>query len=127
MKCLYRDFRHLTKLSIYTSVLGGYIEANFSRSFFPTIFFSELIFMRAGGRGASPGNLSLLFLIVTVVALVLFRSQDVAPPFDKPRLIEKLSLKLYLRLHVLSQDCTYFFLYFSGIPHQKRILQILFT
>ncbi len=30
--------------------MGGYIEAKFSRSFFP----------RAGGKGASPGNLSLL-------------------------------------------------------------------
>ncbi len=37
--------------------------------------------MRAGGKGALPGKLSLLFLIVKAVALVLFRSQDVAPPF----------------------------------------------
>ena len=74
---------------------------------FPTLFpaiFSELIFMRAGGKVASPGNLSLLFPIVKVVALVFFRSQDVAPPFDKPRLIGKLSLKLYWELHVVSQD-----------------------
>ncbi len=59
-------------------------------------------YMRAGGKGASPVNLSLLFLIVKVMALVLFRSQDVALPFDKPRLIEKLSLKLYRQLHVVS-------------------------
>ncbi len=37
---------------------------------------------------------------------MLFRSQDVAPPFDKPRLIEKLSLQLYRQMHVLSLDCT---------------------
>ncbi len=37
--------------------------------------------MRSGGKGASPGDLSLLFHIVKVAALVLFRSQDVAPPF----------------------------------------------
>ncbi len=55
-------------------VLGGYIQTNF-----PAIV-SELIFMRAGGKGVSPGNLSLLFLIVKAVALVLFRFQDVAPP-----------------------------------------------
>ena len=63
--------------------------------------------MRAGGKGASPGNPSLLFLIVKAVALVVFRSQDVATPFDKPALIVKLSLKLYWQLHVLSQDCDY--------------------
>ena len=60
------------------------------KPFFPLFFtaiFSELIFMRAGGKGASPGNLYLVFLIVTAVALVLFKGQDVAPPFDKPRLI----------------------------------------
>ena len=56
--------------------------------------------MRAGGKGTSPGKLSLLFLIVKAVALVIFRSQDVAPPFDKLSLIEKLSLKLYRQLHV---------------------------
>ncbi len=60
--------------------------------------------MRSGGKGASPGDLALLFPIVKVVALVLFRSQDVAPPFDKPRLIGKLSLQLYRQLHVLSLD-----------------------
>ncbi len=63
------------------TVLGDYIQANFSRH-----FFSE---MRAGGKGTSPGDLSLLFLIVKSVTLVLFRSQDVALPFDKLRLIEK--------------------------------------
>ena len=70
------------------TILGGCILANFSRSFSPP-FFSELISTRAGGKVASPGNLSLVFLIVTAVALVLFRSQDVALFFDKPRLIEK--------------------------------------
>ena len=60
--------------------------------------------MRAGGKGASPGNLSLLFPIVKVVALVLFRSQDVPVTFDKPGLMEKLSLELYRQLHVVSQD-----------------------
>ncbi len=60
--------------------------------------------MRAGGKGALPGNLSLLFIIVKAVALVLFRSQDIPPTFDKPRLIDKLSLKLYTQLHVESQD-----------------------
>ena len=59
--------------------------------------------MRAGGRGASAGNVSLSFLIVKTVALVLSRSQDVAPHFDMPRLIEKLSLKLYRQLHVMIQ------------------------
>ena len=57
--------------------------------------------MRSGGKGASPGDLSLLFHIEKVVALVLFGSQDVAPPFDKP----KLSLQRYMQLHVLSIDC----------------------
>ena len=60
--------------------------------------------MRSGGKGASSGGLSLLFHIVNVVALVLFRSQDDAPPFDKPRLMEKLSLQLYTQVHVLSLD-----------------------
>ena len=61
--------------------------------------------MRAGGRDGSPGKLSMLFLIVQAVALVLFRSQYVTLPFDKPRLIQKISLKLYRQLHVVSQDC----------------------
>ncbi len=61
--------------------------------------------MRAGGKGASPGNRPLLFLIVKAVALVLFRSQDVPLTFDKPRLIEKLSFKLYRQMHVVSRDC----------------------
>ncbi len=60
--------------------------------------------MRAGGNGASPGNLTLSFSIVKLVALVLFRGQDIAMPFDKPRVIEKLSLKLYGWLHGVSQD-----------------------
>ncbi len=60
--------------------------------------------MRVGGKGVPPGNLSLLFFIVKAVALVLFGSQDVALPFYKARLIDKLSLKLYWQLHVLSQD-----------------------
>ncbi len=64
--------------------------------------------MRSGGKGASPGDISLLFHIVKVVALVLFRSQDVAPPFGKPRLIEKLPLQLYKQMHVLSLDCFLF-------------------
>ncbi len=41
------------------------------------------------------------------MALVLFRSQDVALLFDKPRLIGKLSLKLYRQLPVVRQDWTY--------------------
>ncbi len=61
--------------------------------------------MTTGGKDASPGNLSLLFLSVKAVALVLFRSQDVSPSFDKPRLIEQLPLKLYRQLHVVRQDC----------------------
>ena len=61
--------------------------------------------MRSGGKGASPGYLSLLFHIVKVVALVLFRSQAVALPFDKPRLLGKLSLQFYRRMHVLSLNC----------------------
>ncbi len=61
--------------------------------------------MRSGGKGASPGDLSLLFHIGKGVALVLFRSQDVVPPFDKPRLIGKLQLQLYRQMHVLSLDC----------------------
>ena len=60
--------------------------------------------MRAGGKGESPGNLSMLFLIVRAAALVVFRSQDVPLTFHKPRLIEKLLLKLYRQLHVMSQD-----------------------
>ncbi len=60
--------------------------------------------MSAGGKGVSPGDLSLLFLIVKAVPLVLFTSQDVALPFDKTKLIEKLSLELYRQLHVVSQD-----------------------
>ena len=60
--------------------------------------------MRFGGKGGSPGDLSLLFHIVKVVALVLFRSQDVAPPINKLRLIGKLSLQRYVQLHVLSLD-----------------------
>ena len=58
-------------------------------------------------QGASPGNPTLLFLIVKAVALVLSRSQDVPLTFDKPRLIEKMLLKLYRQLHVVSQDCLY--------------------
>ncbi len=61
--------------------------------------------MRSGVKGESPGDLSPLFHIVKVVALVLFRSQDVALPFHKPRLIGKLSLQRYRQLHVLSLDC----------------------
>ena len=61
--------------------------------------------MRSGGKGASPGDLSLLFHIVKVVALVHFRSLDVAPPFNKPKLIGKLSLHGYRQLYVLSLDC----------------------
>ncbi len=60
--------------------------------------------MRSGGKDASPGDLSLLFHIVKVVALVLFRSQDVALPFSKPRLIGKLSLQLCRQMHELSVD-----------------------
>ena len=63
--------------------------------------------MRSGGKGASPGDLSVLFHIVKVVALVLFRRQDVAPPFDKPILIEKLhhcSYTVYRQMYVLSLD-----------------------
>ncbi len=59
--------------------------------------------MRAGGKGATPGNLSLLFLILKAVTLVLFRSQDFDLPFDKSRLKEQFSLKLYRQLHVVSQ------------------------
>ena len=61
--------------------------------------------MRSDGKGASLGHLSLLFHIVKVVAVVLFRSQDVAPPFDKPRLVGKLTLQLYRQMHVLNLDC----------------------
>ncbi len=61
--------------------------------------------MGSGGKGASPGDLSLLFHIVKVVALVLFRSQDDALPFDKSRLIGKLSMQLYRQMHILSLDC----------------------
>ncbi len=53
--------------------------------------------MRSGGKGSSLGDLSLLFYIVIVVAQVLFRSQDVASPFDKPRLIGKLSLHVMVK------------------------------
>ena len=49
--------------------------------------------MRSGGKGASPGDLSLLFHIVKAVALVIFRSQDIALPFFEPILIGKLSLR----------------------------------
>ena len=61
--------------------------------------------MASGGKGASPGHLSLLFHIVKAVALVLFRSQDVALPFDKPRLLGKLSLQQDGQMHVLGPDC----------------------
>ena len=61
--------------------------------------------MRSGGKGASPGELSLPFHIVKVVALVVFTSQGVASPFDKSRLIGKLSLRLYRQMHVLGLDC----------------------
>ena len=47
--------------------------------------------MRPGGKGASPGNLSLLLLIVKVVALVLFSVQDIAVQLDRTRLIGKVS------------------------------------
>ncbi len=60
--------------------------------------------MRSGGKGASSGDLSLLFHIVKAVALVHFRSQDVATSFHKPRSIGKLSLQLYRQMHVLSID-----------------------
>ena len=55
--------------------------------------------MRSGGKGASPDDLCLLFHIVKVVALVVFRIQNVATHFDKPRLVEKLSLQLYRQMH----------------------------
>ena len=42
--------------------------------------------MRSGGNGASPGDLSLLLLIVKEVALVLFSSQDILLPLDRPGL-----------------------------------------
>ena len=51
--------------------------------------------MRFGGKGASTGDLSLLFHIVKLVELVLFRSQDAA----------QFSLQRYRQLHVLSLDC----------------------
>ncbi len=62
--------------------------------------------MSTDGKCASPGGLSLLFSIVKVVAMVLFRSQDFALPFDKLRLIEKLFVQLYGQLHVVNQECT---------------------
>ena len=78
--------------------------------------------MRSGGKGASPGDLSLLFHIVKVGALVVFRKQDVAPPFNKPRLIGKLSLQRYRQLHVLSLDCINYIMSFS-IDLDLSILQ----
>ena len=60
--------------------------------------------MRSGGKDATPGDLFMLFHIVKMVALVLFRKQDVAPPFHKPGLIGKLSFQLYRQMHVLSLD-----------------------
>ncbi len=60
--------------------------------------------MRSGGRGLSPGDLSLLFHILKVVAVVLSRSQD-ATPFNEPRLIGKSSLQRYRQLHVLNLGC----------------------
>ena len=45
--------------------------------------------------GTSPGNLSLLFFIVKAVVMVVFRSQDTTLHFNKLRLMEKSSLKLY--------------------------------
>ena len=48
--------------------------------------------MSPGGKGALPGNFSLLFLIVKAVALVLFSVQDNAMWLDRTRLIDKVSL-----------------------------------
>ena len=53
--------------------------------------------MRADGKGASPGNLSLSFPIVKVVALV-YKSQGVALPFDKK------VVSLYSRLADLKKE-----------------------
>ena len=75
--------------------------------------------MRSGGKCASPGDIFLLFHIVKVVALVLFRSQDVAPPFNKPRLIGKLSLQRYRQLHVLSLDWNIYLLASSLSAYDK--------
>ena len=60
--------------------------------------------MRVGGKGASPGNLSLLFLIVKAVNWCFLEARML--PFDKPRLIEKSPLNLYRQLHVVIQNCT---------------------
>ena len=60
--------------------------------------------MRSGGSGASPGNLSLLLLIVKAVALVLLSNQDIVALLDRPRLIGKLSLYRYRWLLVISPD-----------------------
>ncbi len=67
---------------------------------FPAIF-SELIFMRKGSSGASPGKFPQLFPIVKVVAVVLFTVQDIAMWLDRARLIGKVSLEWDRGLHVV--------------------------
>ncbi len=55
----------------------------------PAIFFSpniELIFMRLGGSGASPGKLSQLFSIVHEVAVEVFSDQDKAMTLNRWKL-----------------------------------------
>ena len=86
------------------SVLGRYIKANFSRSFFLPLFMNRY----------SWDLVARVHHLVTFPCMVIshckncgtgaFRSQDVAPPFDKPRLIGKLPLQLYRQMHVLSLD-----------------------
>ena len=46
----------------------------------------ELTFMRLGGSGASPGNLSQLFSIVHEVAVEVFSDQDKAMTFNRWKL-----------------------------------------
>ena len=46
----------------------------------------ELIFMRLGGSGASPGNLSQLFSIVHEVAVEVFSDQDKAMTLNRCKL-----------------------------------------
>ena len=104
----------MTNLSVYidcdqpVSVHGLHLDYSLDSlqltQTFPPIFpaiFSELIFMRKGSSGESPGKLSQLFLIVKEVAVVLFSVQDIAMWLDRTRLTGKVSLEWDRGLHVV--------------------------
>ncbi len=70
---------------VYTADYKWLINVESSRHFLPAKK-TELIFMRSGGSGASPGNLSQLFSIVHEVAVEVFSDQDKAMTLNRWKL-----------------------------------------